>query len=140
MEEIVALQELVGELGERHTLLKLAVEAALDAVLGHHVVDCDALADVAGEIEEGEVLHPVVVIDQFCGVGRITVEVEEARELLAYAGDVVTQRGFVEQVALLALARGVADHAGGSAQQGDGLVAATLQVAQHHHAAQVADM
>ena len=140
MQEVVALQQLVGELGERHALLELAVEAALDAVLGHHVVHGDALADVACEVEEGEVLHPVVVVDELGGIGRIAVEVEEARQLLADAGHVVAQRGLVQQVALLALAAGVANHAGGAAQQGDGLVAAALQMAQHHDATEVADM
>ena len=69
IDKIVSLQQLVGELGERHTLAELAVEALLDAVFGHHIVDGDEFADVSREIKEGVVLHPVVVIDQFGGVG-----------------------------------------------------------------------
>jgi len=78
VQEVVALQELVGEFCERHAFGKFTVEATLHAVFRHHVVDGDALADFAGEIEEGEILHPVVVVHQFGGVGRIAVEVEEA--------------------------------------------------------------
>ena len=138
--EVVALEQLVGEFGEREAVACLAVQTLLHAVLGHHVVDGDVLAYVACEGKEGEVLHPVVVVDQFGTVGGIAIEVEEACQLCFDTCHVVCQRSFVEQVALLALAGWIADHAGGTSDEGEGLVAATLQVAQHHHAAQVADM
>ena len=63
IDEVVALQQLIGELGEGHTLAELAVETFLHGVFRHHVVDGDEFADVAREIDKGVVLHPIVVID-----------------------------------------------------------------------------
>ena len=139
VQEVVALHELVGELGERHAVT-LAVEALLDRILGHHVVDGDALADVADEVQEGEVLHPVVVVDHACGVGGVRVEVEQLGQLPLDGLLVVAQRLLVEQVALLRLARGVANHARGAAHEGQRTVAAQLEVLENHHAHQVADV
>ena len=45
-----------------------------------------------------------------------------------------------EQVALLALAAGVADHAGGAADQGDGAMPGLLEPPQDHQRHQVADV
>ena len=53
---------------------------------------------------------------------------------------IAAQRLLVEQVALLRLAAGVADHAGGAANQGDGAVAAELKMFENHHPDQVPDM
>ena len=85
IEEIVALHELVAELCERHAVA-FAVETFLHRVLRHHVVDGDVLTDVADEMQESVVLHPVVVIDKFSTVRSITVEIEELGELLLDAG------------------------------------------------------
>ena len=52
----------------------------------------------------------------------------------------MTQSLLVEQVALLALAAGVSYHACGAAHQCQWLVSAALEVAEHHHSAQMADM
>ena len=139
MQEVVALNQLVGELGERHAVA-LAVEAFLHGVFGHHVVDSDALADVADEIEEREFLHPVVVVDQRGGVRGVGVEVEQFGQLAFDRLLIVTQGLFVEQVALLRFARGVADHARRTAHEGQRTVAAHLEVLEDHHAHQVADM
>ena len=140
MEEVVALEELVGKFGEGKAVAGLTVEALLHAVLGHHVVDGDVLADLAGEVEEGEVLHPVVVVHEFGRVGRVGVEVEEVRKLLLDTFHVVAEHIFGEEVALGTLARGVANHARGAAHEGEGLVARALEVAEHHHGAEVSDM
>ncbi len=77
IEIIVALKELIGELGEAHALLRFAAQALFHGVLGHHVVDGDVLADVADEVQEAIVLHPVVVVDKLGGIGRVRVEVKE---------------------------------------------------------------
>ena len=98
------------------------------------------LADVADKVEEGELAHPVVVVDEDGGVGGGAVEVEELAELLADALLVVTEGVGVEEVAFLRFAGGVADHAGGAAEQHDGAVAALLQVLEHHHTHEVPDM
>ena len=138
--EVVTLEELVGELGERHALAALSAESLLDGVLGHHVVDGNQLAYLAGEVEESPVLHPVVVVDQNGGVGSVALEVDELGELGLDALLVVAQGRLVEKVALLGLHRGVADHAGGSADEGDGTMAGVLEVLEHHDADQMTDV
>ena len=62
------------------------------------------LAHLAGEVEEGEVLHPVVVVDEFSLIGLCAVEVEELSDLLLDGLLVVVEGLGVEEVALLALA------------------------------------
>ena len=138
--EIVALEELIGELGERHTLRELAVETLLDGVLRHHIVDGDEFADVAREIKEGVVLHPVVVIDQLGSVGFIGIEIQEVLQLLADTLHVMAEGLLGQEVTLGRLAGRVTDHTRCAAQESDGFMAAGLQVTQHHDAAQVADM
>ena len=90
--------------------------------------------------EEGEVLHPIVVVDEFCAVGSIALEVEEMGQLGLDTADIVGQRLLVEQIALLALATGVTDHASGASDECYGLVATALEVAQHHDSAEMTDM
>ena len=76
--EVISLGQLVGELGEGHSVRTvLARETSLHGVFRHHVVDRDELTHVPDEIEEGEVLHPVVVVHQLGRVLRLAVEVEE---------------------------------------------------------------
>ena len=138
--EVIALQQLVGELGEREAVTSFAIETLLNAVFGHHVVDGDVLTYVAGESQEGEILHPIVVVDQFGAVGSIALEVEEVRQLSLDASNVMCERLLIEQVALLALAAGVTDHASGATDEGEGLVTAALKVTQHHDTAEVTDV
>ena len=139
VQKVVALHELVGEFGERHAVA-LAVETLLDRILGHHIIDRNALADVADEIEERKLLHPVVVVDHDGGVGSVGLEIEQFGQLALDGLLVVTQRLLVEQVALLRLARGVADHARSAPDEGQRTMAAQLEVLENHHADQVADM
>ena len=110
IDKIVALKELVGELGERHTLCELAVETFLHRVLRHHIIDGDEFADVTGEIQEGVVLHPVVVVHELRGIGFVAVEIQEVLQLLADAGYVMAQCLLGEEVTLGGLAGGVSDH------------------------------
>jgi hypothetical protein len=60
-------------------------------------------ADVADEVEETVVFHPVVVVDEFGGVGGVGVEVEEVGELLFDGFLIVAEGFFVDEFALLAL-------------------------------------
>ena len=50
------------------------------------------------------------------------------------------QRGRIEQIALLTLARWVANHTRCAANEQVGLVAAALQMAQHHDTAEMTDV
>ena len=61
-------------------------------------------------------------------------------ELFLDAGNIVAQSFLVEEIALLTLARWVANHACCTSDEGKGLVAATLEVAEHHHTAEVSDV
>ena len=140
IEEVVALQQLIGELGERESVAGSTVEALLNRLFGHHIVHGDVLTHLTCKVEEGEVFHPVVVVHHDGSVGFFRLEVEELGHLALNALLVVAQRLVVQQVALLAFARRVANHAGGTTHKDDGLVAAALQVAQHHDATQMADM
>ncbi len=140
VQEVIALQQLVGELGEGHPFTGLAAQSLLHRVFRHHVVDGEVLADVADEVEKGVVFHPVVVVHQDGPVGDVALEIEEPGQLLLDGLLVVAQRSLVEQVALGGLHGGVTDHAGGTAYQGDGRVPGALQVLQHHHPHQVTDM
>ena len=140
IKEVVALQKLVGELGEGKTVASSSVQALLHAVLCHHVVDGDVFSHLACEVEESEVLHPVVVVDHFGSVGLCGFEIEETSYLLFNALLVVTQRLIVQQVALLRLTRGVANHTCGTTNKDDGLMTAALQMAQHHDTAKVSDV
>ena len=140
VQEVVALKQLVSEFRERHAFGKLAIEASLHAIFGHHIVDGNALTDLTCEIQEGEILHPIVIVDQLGRIGGVTVEIEEASELLLDAGHIVSQRFLVEQVALSTFTRRVADHAGGSSHKCQRFMPGLLQVAEHHHATKVADV
>ncbi len=90
IQEVVTLYQLVREFCEGHAIA-FTVEALLDRVLGHHIVDGDVLADVADEVEEGELAHPVVVVDEHCGIATGFFKVEEFLQLLPDASLVVTQ-------------------------------------------------
>ncbi len=79
IEEVVSLQELVGEFGKRKPVACFSIETFLHAVFCHHVVHGDVFADVAYEVEETVILHPVVVVHEFCAVWCIAFKVEEMR-------------------------------------------------------------
>ena len=139
-EIVISLKKLVAELSERHSLTRLVGKAFLHGVLRHHVVDSDVLTDVADEIEEGISLHPVIVVDKLSLVGSIGIEVENLGELGTDTLDIVKEGLLIEKLALLGLHRRVTDHAGGSADQGDRLVTALLEMPQYHYADKMADV
>ena len=140
IEEVIALEQLIGELRERKSVAGGTIEALLHTLLGHHVVDGDVLAHLTGKVEEGEILHPVIVVHHLGSIGFLAVKVKELGHLLLDALLVVAQGLVIEQVALLALARGVANHTRGTTHQDDGFVATVLQMAEHHDATEVSDM
>ena len=71
---------------------------------------------------------------------RAAIEIEEAPQLRLHAGDVRPERFDREQLAFLALAAGVADHAGGPAHHGDRPMSGLLEPPQDHQRHQVADV
>ena len=96
--------------------------------------------DIADEIDEGVVFHPVVVVHQFGLVGGVGVKVQEAGELGLEAFNVMVEGGLVQEVALGALHRRVADHSGGASHEGEGLVPAILEMLEYHYTHKVTDM
>ena len=82
IKEVVTLKQLIGKLGERQSVTSLTIQTLLHAILGHHIVYGDMLSHLTGKVEEGKILHPVIVVYQLCLVGLITIEVEEFRHLL----------------------------------------------------------
>ena len=98
------------------------------------------LTHLTSEIEEGEILHPVVVVYHLSGIGILRLEVEKLGYLFLDALLIVVECLGIEQVSLLTLTRGVANHTGGTTHKDDGFMATTLQVTQHHDATQVSDV
>lgn len=100
MEKVVTLEELVGKLSKGKSVARRTVETLLHALLRHHIVDSDVLTHLAGKVEEGEVLHPVVVVDHLGLVGRRAVEVKKLGCLLLDGLLIVVERLGVKEIAL----------------------------------------
>ena len=140
MEKVVTLEELVGKLCKGKSVARRTVETLLHALLRHHIVDSDVLTHLAGKVEEGEVLHPVVVVDHLGLVGRRAVEVKKLGCLLLDGLLIVVERLGVKEIALRTFARRIANHTRSASDEKIRLVSTTLQMAQHHDAAEVSDM
>ena len=97
------------------------------------------LTHVADEVEEEVILHPVVVVEDFGTVDGV-VEIEEALQLMPDALDVMLYFFDREEFALLGLERGVANHAGSTADNGERLVACHLEMLEEHDGDEVSDM
>ena len=95
------------------------LEAALDRLLGHHVVDGEVLADIAQKIEEADRPQPVDVVAHQRGVGRPGGEVEKPLELPANPLRVVLDLLEGQQRSLLALSARIADETGAAADERD---------------------
>ncbi len=106
---------------------------AAHRLLGHHLVDREVLADVAQELEGRDGAQPVGVVEQ-----EGAVEIEELAELGPDALQVALDRLEGEQLALVLLAPGVADHAGPAAGQRDGPVPGLLEAPQRAELQQAA--
>ena len=92
------------------------------------------------EVEECEILHPVVVVYHLCCVRAFSIEVEELSYLLLDAFLIVVESLGIEEVTLLRFARRVTNHTCGAANKDDRLVSATLEMTEHHDAAEVTYM
>ena len=133
-QEVVGLEQHVAELGVGDPLIR-TLEAGLDGLLGHHLVDGEVLADVAQVLEGRQRAEPVGVVEQ---QGAAVVEVEELAQLGADRLEVALDGLEVEQLALVLLAARVADHARAASGEGDGPVARLLEPAQRAELHEVA--
>ncbi len=129
--EVVGLKQLVGELGEGDA----RVEAGLDDLPGEHLRDREVLADVAQELHDAHLAGPVEVVDGHCGVLAVVGHEggELGADLVDPPGD---DLGRVEG-ALPGLL-GVADLAGGAADEQQRAQPGPLEAAGGHHLHQVA--
>ena len=93
------------------------------------------LTHLACEIEEGEILHPVVVVHHLGLVGGVGVEIKKLCHLSLDALLIVIESLVVEQVALLTFARRVTNHTCCASHKDNRLVTATLQMSEHHDTA-----
>ena len=84
-------------------MVGIGCQTLLHRVLGHHIVDGEVLAHVADKLQETVVLHPVVVVDQNCGIRSTAVEIKEFFELLTQAFLIVAKCSLVDKHTLLAL-------------------------------------
>ena len=132
-EEVVGLQHLVGELGERDA----GAEPRPHGLARHHGADPEVLADVPQERNHLELREPLVVVDEQSRL-RPPVEVEEGPHL---GLEPVGRRRHLllrAQRALSGLAGRVADEAGPPADQHDRPVAGQLKAPQAEQRHQVA--
>ena len=135
--EVVALQQAVGELGVGNALV-FAGQALLHGFLLDHGIDREMLADVAHEFETVHAAEPVVIVGHD---GRVaTVELEEGLDLAANLVDPGGDDVRRIELALGGLEARVADHAGGAADQRDGLVAGFLEALEDEHRHEVAEV
>ena len=122
-EEIIGLEQHVGELRVRDAV---GLQAALDRVTVEHGVEREVLAHIAQESDDGHVGRPVGVVDH---LGRVlTVEVDEAAQLLLDGLEVVLDGFFGEHGALPHVTR-ITDKAGGTAGQCEWVVPRLLEAA-----------
>ena len=134
MQEIIALNKGVAELGVRN-----AGAAGADAVLDKLAVEqlghAKSLADFAEEGEEFDVLEPVVIVENFGLGGRVCDTNNLSGESLFVVGD------FVEalEVALFVFL-GVANLAGGAADEVVRSIAMAHETSAHHQCGEVANM
>ena len=131
-DEIIALDQLIAELGEAEA----AFQAVLHTVLRHHVVHGDMLAHFADKAQKAHVLEPVVVVDELGRVLRV-VEIQEPLQLRLDAGLVVAQCILIQQVTLGLLPAGIAHHARGTTDQRDRTMTAALEMHEHHDLHQI---
>ena len=115
-----------------------AFDTLFHGFFGEHGVHGEVFTDVTQEVEAVHAAEPVGVVGHDGGV--FAVEFQEGFELVADAFH-PTGHGFgCVQAAFGGFEAGVANHAGGTAHQGNRGVACVLEAAQHQHGQQVADV
>ena len=127
VQEVVALKNLIAELGEREGALA-RLEALLDRLLREHLRHAEVDRYVAQKLDCARALVPVVVVDHDGCVGA--VEVEYPRKVLSYALLVLLDLLYREHVSLGGLAARVANEPRRAADKRDHLVAGELETAE----------
>ena len=118
--EIIGLHDHVVELQEGQALF----HALLVALCTEHIVDGEACADLAQELDIIEVQQPVGVVDHD---GFTFAEINESLHLALEALGVVVDILLGQHFAHIGAAGRIADHGRAAADERDGLVARHLQ-------------
>ena len=140
MQEVIALQQLISEFRERQTVTSLTVQTLLYRIFRHHVVHSDMLTYFTGKVKESEVLHPVIVIHQFCTVRSIGFEIQKLAQLLLHTIQIALQDFFCEQITLCRFTGRVTNHTRSTTDQCHRLVSATLEMTQYHYTAKMSNV
>ena len=135
--EVVGLEQLVRELGERDTLVALD-EAPPHGFAGDHLIDREVLADIPQEGNELELPEPIMVVQQEATAWL--VQIEHPGQLAPDAGEVGSDSSLVQQLSLVVTTRRIADAPGTAAGECDRAMAGSLQPGHRHHAHQVTDV
>jgi len=118
--EVVALHDHVVELKEAQTLL----HTLLVALGAEHVVDGEACANLAKQLNVVQVQQPIGVVDH---AGFAIAKLDELLHLALEAICVVIDVFLSEHLTHIGTTGGVTDHGGAAADEGDRLVAGHLQ-------------
>ena len=126
--EIIALQQVIGELGKGDALV-VAVQALLHRFLVDHLVNGEVLADIAQEGQHVHAAEPVVVV---CRNGRVAaaVKIEEWRNLLADLRHPLLDGLLGIKLAFRRFKARIANQTGGTAHQRNRLMARFLEALQ----------
>ena len=128
-QEIVGLQQLVAELGERNSAVP--TEPALHGLAAHHRVDRKVLADIAQKIQQVGLAQPVGIVDH-PGRVRTRLEIEKRLQLKANRLDILVDLVDSHQLTLFGAERRVADHPGPAPDKRNRRVPVALQADQPH--------
>ncbi len=83
MKVVVALQKLISEFCEAHSIhAGISGEAFFHGILCHHIVHRDVFSDILCKVQEGKILHPVVIVDQDSSVVSIAVKFQKSGQLI----------------------------------------------------------
>ena len=140
IEEVVTLQKLIGKLGKAKSIASLTIQTLLHTILSHHIVDGNMLTNQTSEVEEGEVLHPVIVVNHLSLVRLVAIKVKELAYLLFNSLLIMVKCFSIKKVTLLTLARRVTNHTSSTTHEEIRFMSATLQMTQHHDTTEVSDV
>ena len=138
-QEIVALQQLVRELGVTHSLLRFQPLFHAD-LLRHHSPNPSVLPHIFQKIQQLDLLPPIVVVEDDGVLGEDSGDGGLNAEGVAAERVEVEVEVEVEVGTLKGLAGGVADVSGGSVDEGDGLVAEAVEPGEDDEAEEVAEV
>ena len=134
LHEVISLQQHVGKFGVGNTV---GFQATLDGVAIQHGVEGEVLAHIAQEINDRHVHGPVCVVNH--GRRIFAVEVNELTQLLLNSFEVAVDL-FLGEHGALAHITWIANKAGCTTCESQGLMPCFLEATQHNHGDQVASM